>query len=261
MGKARTTRGPAKAELEALKQRIPYLGDHGLLVIATDGLDDRALDLARRIGLVDKRAHRQLGVGTAHWEDVIRLLVDAISIGLEGGKTDRGFELAREAEQLLRYYRVLPVRNRALYISGTMLGVGVAAGVGAGLGYLLEALGLGTTVLELVTMCLVAALGSIASVMIRLDKMHALDEDQPSGFVLMSGATRPLVAALLSVAVFLVLDLGVVVIQLGKSTSADGHETPALRLVAAFLCGFSERFARDLLAAVTPVGRDAPPEE
>ena len=117
---------PTKREINI--STMPYLGPHGLLMVdVPDDADDRKSKLAFAIGRLDKKAYRELGLGTDEWNDVLRLLVSAISLGIKGDMIDRSQGVVAEAERLLDYYRELLPRNRVRYLAGIVVGVLVAA--------------------------------------------------------------------------------------------------------------------------------------
>ena len=231
---------PANSNVE---QTIPYLGEHGLLMFEIPSDDERQMKLGMHIGRIDKMAFRELGRGTAEWENVIRLLVEAISFGLDGGKPKYGEERAAEAETLLQYYRHLPTQNRVWYLTGTLIGVALTTLLGLGIGTLLSSL-TATPILTTVAVCTMAALGSVASVLSRLTSILSLQREHTRNAVMVGGASRPLIAALVAVGVFLLLQSEVVTIGTGGTAARN---PPELKLLVAFLCGFSERFGRDLL--------------
>jgi hypothetical protein len=237
-----------RATLEELQQRVAFLGPHGLLMfsIPQDATEEQ-VQLAHQIGLLDKRAYRDLGFGTPAWEDVIQLLVNALSFGILGGRISQGMELLNEATKVFNFRRNLTTRNRLLYLSGTFIGIIVLSFVAAMLGAELEP-ELSTRKLVLATVF--AGLGSLASVLSRLRQIEELNEEQSAVNVFVSGAGRPIVAAILAVVVTIILDLGVVTIHVGDQSATTNH----LYLVASFLCGFSERFAEEILGRVLPAG-------
>lgn len=244
-------------DIAGLAETTPYLGEHGLLMFGPPKNASReTVVVADYIASLDKRAHRELGVGTPRWDHVIRFLIDAIATGVEVDDAERARSKADEAAALLYRYRILPIRNRAFYLLGALGGIALACGMGALLGLLMRSVGVQVSAVGGVAMCALAGAGSFASVLARLGTIVELREDHAAGFVVLSGATRPLVAALTSIGVSLALALGVVTIKIG-----DAENMPALQLLAAFLCGFSERFARDILAGVTRDASDDRPKQ
>jgi hypothetical protein len=229
---------------------MPFLGAHGLLLVDLPvGADERKSKLATEIARLDKKAYRELGFGTDEWNDVLRLLVSAISTGLKGDFYDQSEKVVAEAEWLLSYYRELLPRNRVRYLFGTALGVVFAVLLGLVLGPLLAFVADSMSFLLIVAVCTLAALGSVASVLTRLMSITTLTREHSASTVVISGAINPTVAALIAVAVFLVLQSGVVSVTVGSAGTANSLE---LKLVVAFLCGFSERFGPDILAKISP---------
>jgi hypothetical protein len=154
-------------------------------------------------------------------------------------------------------YRELPARNRVWYLAGTAVGVLIAALFGLALGQLLAFVADSISPLLILAVCALAALGSVASVLTRLTSITSLTKEHSVITVIISGAVQPTVAALVGVAVFLVLQSGFVTVTVGSGGTAN---SPELKLVVAFLCGFSERFGRDLLAKIGPAETSETPK-
>lgn len=234
-----------RTDIETLRTRVSYLGDHGLLTFGIPGNHDQAIiDLAFAIGNLDKRAHRLLGVGTQEWEAVIVLLVNAISIGLNGRLTHEGMKLCTQAKDVLEHY--LAVRNRIYYLIGMSIGVILSILIG----FLLYQ---SETFFQpyfdshlLLFICGFAGIGSITSVLTRVLKMEELKQESAPSATLISAASRPVVAISFAIVVYLILEQGIVTIDVGSSENPD-----KFYMVVAFLCGFSERFAQDIIARVS----------
>ena len=92
--------------------------------------------------------------------------------------------------------------------------------------------------------CLFAGLGSLTSVLTRLDQIDLRFVNQ---LILISGAARPVIAICLALVVYLILDLKLLDIRFGIPTEQNQN---SIFLVSAFFCGFSERFAQGILAKV-----------
>jgi hypothetical protein len=234
------------ASINELMKRVPYLQPHGLLTFEVPkNASPEQVELAHRIGLLDKRAHRELGVGTPAWEAVIQLLVNAISLGVEGGEVANARELLQEAQKVFLFYRNLTTRNRLVYLGGILVGI-------LGLTLLSATLGVGLepelSARKLVLATTFGGLGTVASVLSRLNQIEELENDHSLVNVFISGAGRPIVAAILAVIVGIVLDLKIVTIQVGTEAGSSA----LVNLVAAFLCGFSERFAGEILGRILP---------
>jgi hypothetical protein len=237
------------ASLRELQQRVAFLGPHGLLTPELPpNLTDEQFDLVHQIGLLDKKAHRELGFGTPAWEAVIQLLVNALSFGVLCGRVAQGRELVGEATKVFYFYRNLTTWNRLLYLAGLLIGVVALTAVAALLGAGLEP---ELSPRKLVLATVFAGLGSLASVLSRLTRIEELEEEHSLVNLFISGASRPIIAAILAVVVSIVLDLQVVTIHVGEQATADAR----LYLVASFLCGFSERFAKEVLGRILPESR------
>jgi len=234
-----------RTDIETLKMRVMYLEGHGLLTFSLPRDAGKALnDLAFEIGNIDKRAHRLLGVGTPEWEAVIMLLVNAISIGLHAKLPEEGTKLCTQSKELLEHY--VAVRNRIYYLIGMTIGVLVSVLI-IFIPYRFEKF------LEpyfsahlLVFICLFAGMGSIASILTRVLKMEELKQELAPSAIIVSAAGRPVVAIFFAIVVFLILEQGIVTIEIGSADNPD-----KFYLVVAFLCGFSERFAQDIIARVS----------
>lgn len=246
--------GITKAEIiRDAQTRVMYLEAHGLLTFGVDAnADDETVRLGQAVGLLDKRAHRDLGVGSEQWEAVVQLLVNAIAQGLDGSRTKIGWQNYREAEKLFDHYKQLVPHNRITYLAG--LGIGL----------------LGVVILGLVVqqfsaivdqnapehlfpmLCGFAALGSVASVLSRIARIDELRVETATLTLLISGASRPFVPAIFSIIIYFVLKLEIITIKIG-----EGVDPQILYLVAAFLCGYSERFAAEILSRISPQRSDS----
>ncbi len=209
-----------KSDIETLKSRVMGLGDHGLLIFALPRDAGKALtDLAIEIGDIDKRAHRLLGVGTPEWEAVIMLLVNAISIGLNEEWLEQGSKLCTDARELLEHYleHDVAVRNRIYYLIGLTIGVFLLVLI-IFIPYRFEKF------LEpyfsahlLVFICLFAGMGSIASILTRILKMEELKQEIAPSATIVSAAGRPVVEIFFAIVIFLILEHGIVTINIGSA--------------------------------------------
>ena len=230
-------------DMSVLKSRIAYLQDHGLLTFPLPGGDGQ-VDLGFEIGDIDKRAHRLLGVGTPEWEAVIMLLVNAISLGLAGNLVGEGKRLCTQAGELLEHY--VAVRNRKYYLAGMAIGVVVAVLIIFIPYQFQEFFEPYFSAHLLVFISLFAGMGSIASVLTRILTMEELKQEIAPSTTMVSAAGRPIVAIFFAIVVYLILDQGIITIEIGSADNLD-----KFYLVVAFLSGFSERFAKDLFERVT----------
>ncbi len=200
--------------------------------------------IADLVGL-DHRAHEQLGPGTPEWKEVMGVLVNAANVGVLSNEVPAGRLLFQQAQQtFLRYFEA---KNRIRYLVGVALGAGICT-LFSGLLYLV-ARSLAQPFIKpglLPLLCLFAGLGSLTSVLTRLDQID-LKFATSSELVIISGAARPLVAIFFALVVYLILDLKMIDIKFGSPTEQNQN---SVFLVSSFLCGFSERFAQDILSKV-----------
>ena len=107
-----------------------------------------------------------------------------------------------------------------------------------------------------------AGMGTFVSVMTRLNTLDLADETSRK-LLLISGAARPLTAIFFASVVYVILRHQFIPIQFGppvvsKATTqatSSGYQ-PAIGWVASFLCGFSERFATDIIGRLPFGGQE-----
>ena len=203
-------------------------------------------DLIARIASLDHRAHEQLGEGTPEWKEVLGMLGNAAYFS--GVSVGQARELYNKAEQSFMSY--IQAKNRIKYLIGLMLGVVVCTLI-SGLLYLvarsLDQPFISPRLLPL--LCLFAGLGTLTSVLTRLDEIY-LKNETGTALIMIDGGARPVVAIFFALIVYLILDLKVLDIKFGSPTSDNQN---SIYLISSFLCGFSERFAESILSKVVPV--------
>jgi hypothetical protein len=186
--------------------------------------------------------------------------------------------LLQRAETM--YYQEVQTKNRLVYVSGLILGVcGViltpivllwlvgmvveslqdslphtwGAHLHQGLLGVKGALPLNTVA----PLIFFAGLGASASVLSRLKEIDLKDEPLKK-MVLIAAAARPALAVIFASVIFVILSNDIIHFRLGADTPAAAAKL-ALIWVAAFLCGYSERFATDILAHVSFDAEQQPP--
>jgi hypothetical protein len=199
--------------------------------------------LVADIVIVDHRAHHQLHPKTREWEEVIRLLYNAV-VFLHQHDTTEGRVILQEAERV--YYHHNQTKNRIRYLLGAVAGIAVAAGVGAASLLLAKSLEQFVTTQLLVLLFVFAGIGSLTSVLTRISSID-LKRETSNFSVFVSGFSRPLIAIFFALIVYLILDTKIIDINLGNPTDTKAG---AIYLVTSFLCGFSERFAQDIISRV-----------
>jgi hypothetical protein len=197
--------------------------------------------LATDIVILDHRAKHQLRPPTREWDEVLKLLVNAV-VMLQGRDAAQGRVIFEEAERV--YYHHNQTRNRIRYLTGALIGVLVAGILGAAVLLFSKSLEQFIARDLLVLVLVFAGIGSLTSVLTRIASID-LHEETSDFSVFMSGFSRPVVAMILAVVVYLIVSGHMVDIKVGSAND------PRLSyLVISFLCGFSERFAEDIVARV-----------
>jgi hypothetical protein len=162
------------------------------------------------------------------------------------------------------YYRDVQTKNRITYVAGLGLGVGAVVltpllllwsveWLGAGLAARTDTLGtpvrgtfqwlVKTAPLAITApLFFFAGLGASASVLSRLTTID-LKEETSKTMVLIAAAARPALAVIFASVIFVILNNNI--ISIGTDTTKL-----AMIWIAAFLCGYSERFASDILDRV-----------
>ncbi|MGH2359431.1 MAG: hypothetical protein ACRDGM_02670 [bacterium] len=168
-------------------------------------------------------------------------------------KLDEARACVKKAEEALN--SDLQTTNRLWYLSGLALGVIGALIVTGVVALLLQWFNYKeiATRGQIIPLFTFAWLGSVASVLTRLNSLDLRYETRRYWYAL-SSAVRPILALTFAFIVFIVLANKIVDLKVGSITSDSNPN--ALYWVAAFLCGFSERFATDMLDKVPFLNRE-----
>ena len=145
------------------------------------------------------------------------------------------------------YHRAASKAGRIVYVAGMFIGVWLAALFGVVVGLLLWAADLGDD-LETILLCYGAgAVGALVSAMSRMSRVEQVrfNVDFELGRPLMRrlGVYRPFLGGAIGIALYFLLASGLLDIQV------QAAEEPYYYGFAAFLAGFSERFATVILGA------------
>jgi len=203
--------------------------------------------LAAEIMALDHRAHEQLGPDTPEWKEVLGMLTNAANIGLMYGEVPQARLDYNQAEQA--FFLHLQAKNRLKYLLGLMIGVVVCTLLSGLLYALARSLAQPFVTPKLLPLlCLFAGMGSLTSVLTRLDSID-LKFETTDLLIMISGGARPIVAIFFALVVYLILDLKLIDVKFGTPTDENRN---SIYLISSFLCGFSERFAQDILSKVFP---------
>jgi hypothetical protein len=177
---------------------------------------------------------------------VLLLLENAANAAVVLGDLDKGEAIFKEAGAV--YERALIAKNRLNYVLGMVLGIAALTVVVLGtLGLAQYGLSIVIPGHTIVTLFAFAGLGSVTSVLMRLSSLD-LREETSRALLMMSGASKPVVAIALASIVYIVLKYKLIAVTIGapEGLSADADE--AAYWIAAFLCGFGERFGSDVVS-------------
>jgi hypothetical protein len=146
------------------------------------------------------------------------------------------------------YHRAASKAGRIVYVSGMLIGIAIAAVLGILAGVLLWAVDLRGDELQIPLLCYGAgALGALVSAMSRMGKPErgSFNIDFELGRPLMRrlGVYRPFVGAVIGVGLYFLLASGIL------DVTVEEAKEPYYYGFAAFLSGFSERFATVVFGA------------
>jgi hypothetical protein len=184
-------------------------------------------------------------------QEVLRLLENAANAGVVLGDLKKGEALLARAAAV--HERALVGKNRLSYIVGTLCGIVVLAifvvlGSAALAHYGVTSMGPPQFVLALFAF---AGLGSLTSVLMRLSTLD-LREETSRMLLMLSGASKPLVAIAFATIVYITLKYKLVAVTLGTPEGLSPEADEAAYWIAAFLCGFAERLGSDVVVKAEP---------
>jgi hypothetical protein len=221
-----------------------YINKEKFLTFASNDATVEQQKLSADIVALDHKAHWRLRPETPEWKEVLGLLLNAANLGAIGNYPVEGRAIFEEAQKA--YYHHNQTKNRIRYLLGTIIGVATAGILGSVVFILSSFLEPFITPQSLILYFVFAGIGSITSVLTRISSID-LSEEVSNFSVILSGASRPIVAMFLALIVYLVLDMKIIDIKFGNPAESKIN---GIYLVSSFLCGFSERFAGDIIARV-----------
>jgi hypothetical protein len=190
-------------------------------------------------------------------DTVKALLQGAADATVHADKLDKAREALQRAQKV--FEDDIQTKNRMFYLLGALVGtLGVGFLTWGVLEYYEQVSQTGLPTKSTVILLVVfAGMGSAASVLTRLSTIDLKDELRKK-MVFFSAMTRPLLAIAFASVVYEILSNNIISI---KGFEVHPNVDPGgsgLIWVAAFLCGFSERFAIDILDRVPLSKPDAP---
>jgi hypothetical protein len=251
----RNTHGSARPRLDP-----PTVDDSGWLEFQLPGTAaERDQSLRASIQNVHRQAYTDLALfGRFRWAGYAsvqsKLLIAAEA--LQNGARRRAEELMHEARAT--YREQLAAQRKVSYLSGVVLGIGLLAALQFALQHSIDSLGGVITEQFALQIVVFAGMGTLASVLTRLSQFR-VDVYATRSLVVISGASRPLVAAFVAFATYTLFRSNLEPITVNGTDLANVNDAVYVYLTAAFLCGFSERFGKDVIdRAATVISGGAP---
>ncbi|OMG71637.1 hypothetical protein BW685_20255 [Burkholderia ubonensis] len=214
-----------------------YLVSFGMV----ENPSDDEYRLAKDIVLLDHRSLRLLGQSSKERAEVQDLIINVVTI-FHQRAPDVARGLLDRAEAI--FLQHMQAKNRLRYMYGVVLGCVLMSFFGASLNL---APGITESLLprkQLPALLLFAFMGTIASLMLRISSIDLRDQTSVP-LILISGAARPITAAIFALVLYLLVAAKFIEIHIGP---LDEMARQNLFMLVSFMCGFSERFAGDILS-------------
>jgi len=239
----------------------PAVSDSGWLEFQLpDSAGERDQSVRASIQNVHRQAYTDLALfGRFRWagyssvQSKLRIAAEA----LQNGARRRAEELVHEAQAT--YREQLAAQRKVWYLTGVALGIGLLAILQFTLQRSIDSLGGVITEQFALQIVVFAGMGTLASVLTRLNQFH-IDVYATRSLVVISGASRPLVSAFAAFATYTIFRSNLEPITINGTDLANVNDAAYVYLTAAFLCGFSERFGKDVIdKAATALGGGGAP--
>ena len=163
---------------------------------------------------------------------------------LQRGARARAEELVKEARAT--YREQLAAQRKVSYLVGVTVGIGLLALLQLALHGFIGSLNGVITEQFALQMVLFAGMGTLASVLTRIGQFR-VSTYATRPLVVISGASRPLVAAFVAFGTYAFLRSDLATVTVNGSNVSDVGNAQFIYLSAAFLCGFSERFGKHVI--------------
>jgi hypothetical protein len=238
--------------------RGPDVRDGWLEFDLPDTADEKDKGVCASIRNVHRQAYIDLAfLGRYRWngyksvESKLRIAATA----LQGGAKAQAQELVDEARAT--YKEQLAAQRKVSYLIGVALGIGLLAVLQLALHAAIGSLNGVITEQFALQMVLFAGMGTLASVLTRIGQFK-VETYATRSLVVISGASRPLVAAFVAFAAYAFLRSDLATVTVNGTNVSDVQNATFIYLSAAFLCGFSERFGRHVIDQASSAFGGAP---
>jgi hypothetical protein len=227
--------------------REPHVHNGWLEFDLPDGADEQTQAVYASIRNVHRQAYIDLAfLGRCRWngyasvESKLRIAATA----LQRGARSRAQSLVQEARATYREQHA--AQRKVSYLAGVALGVGLLGLLQLALHRSIDSLNGVITEQFALQMVLFAGMGTLASVLTRIGQFK-IDTYATRSLVVISGASRPLVAAFVAFAAYAFLRSDLATVTVNGNNVSDVSNATFIYLSAAFLCGFSERFGKHVI--------------
>jgi hypothetical protein len=221
--------------------------------------EDKAL--CAEIRTIHRQAYTDLAfIGRCRWAgyNSVESKLQIAAESLQAGLFDEAKRLVTSAQAT--YREQLGAQRKIWYLWGVLIGIAL-------LGVLVIALNAASTSLDNVIsqqfalqLLLFAGMGTLASVLMRLGSFK-IDTYATRVLVMISGISRPLVAVFVTFAMYTILKSHLQTVTVNGNDLTNVDKTSYVYFTAAFLCGFSERFGKDLISRASGAFGGAAPAE
>ena len=191
------------------------------------------------------------------WASISRTAMDGLDYYINYDLRDTALALFLEAEKRLATYEVRRdadltsrtiSRNTTIYYGGMLAGILASCLLSYSVIQPIVGQGGLISVNDLAIVVLFAALGSFVSFRTRLEQID-IHKPVETVSLFLSGFMGPILAVVVAIVVYVMIQGLGLEIKIAAVSNATSTKT-AMFVVAAFFCGWSERFAKDTLARI-----------
>jgi hypothetical protein len=238
----------ARAAVEAPIVESPSVKDGWLAVPLPPTATPEDKALVAEIRTIHRQAYTDLAfIDRCRWagynsvESKLRIAAESLQAGLH----DEAKRLVTSAQAT--YREQLGAQRKIWYLWGVLIGIAL-------LGVLVVALHTASSTLGNVIsqkfalqLLIFAGMGTLASVLMRLGSF-TIETYATRVLVMISGISRPLVAVFVTFAMYTILKSHLQTVTVNGNDLTNVDKSSYVYFTAAFLCGFSERFGKDLIS-------------
>ena len=232
----------ATREGEPLQEPAVEKGWLSVPLPATATAKDKAL--RAEIRTIHRQAYTDLAfVGRCRWagyssvESKLKIAAESLQAGLH----DEAARLVASAQAT--YREQLGAQRKVWYLWGVLVGIGLLGGLVFALHAASNSLGNVISRQFALQLLIFAGMGTLASVLMRLGSFK-IETYATRVLVMISGISRPLVAAFVTLAMYTILKSHLQTVTVNGKDLTNVNQSSYVYFTAAFLCGFSERFGR-----------------